>query len=73
LHLFVLTTDSKNLWFSLQILITLVGSDVKYASITTPFEIPDPDCVKMMTLGRQFTIGTLYNYAEDTIVPSKLQ
>jgi hypothetical protein len=32
----------------------------------------DPDCVKIKALGRQFAIGTLYNYAEDIIVPSKL-
>jgi hypothetical protein len=35
--------------------------------------MPNPDCVEMKALGRQFTIGTLYNYAEDTIVPGKLE
>ncbi|XP_046655011.1 uncharacterized protein LOC124348781 [Daphnia pulicaria] len=29
----------------------------------------NPDCVEMKALGRQFAIGTLYNYAKDTIVP----
>ncbi|EFX66158.1 hypothetical protein DAPPUDRAFT_263562 [Daphnia pulex] len=35
--------------------------------------MPDPDCVKMMALGdQQFAVGTLYNYAEDIIVPNML-
>ena len=29
------------------------------------------DCIKMFALGRNFTIGSLYNYVEDTIIPSK--
>lgn len=29
------------------------------------------DCRKVMAFGLQFGIGTLYNYVEDKIVPSK--
>jgi hypothetical protein len=29
------------------------------------------DHIKMMALGRNFAIGTLYNYVEDVVVPSK--
>jgi hypothetical protein len=29
------------------------------------------DAIKMLALGRNFTIGTLYNHIEDVVVPSK--
>lgn len=29
------------------------------------------DTIKMIALGRNFNIGTLYNHIEDVIVPSK--
>lgn len=29
------------------------------------------DLIKMMALGRPFSIGTLYNYVEDIVIPSK--
>jgi hypothetical protein len=36
--------------------------------------MPNPDCVEMTAFGRQFAIGTFYNYTEDAIVlPSKLE
>ncbi|XP_046463224.1 uncharacterized protein LOC124209324 [Daphnia pulex] len=35
--------------------------------------MPNPDCVEMTAFGRQFAIGTFYNYTEDAIVLPKIR